>query len=148
MASSRDSPRSGRPARLGELVRFGAVGGGSTLLYLGAYAVLVTLGTPFALAAVAAFAVSAGTGFVLHHRWTFGTGQESLGGLSRWLALQGSVLGANIAALAVLVNTLGVDRLLAQTLLLPFMALTTFVLGRRLIFARPAPAGTPPAMRH
>lgn len=118
------------------------------MLYLGAYAVLIWLRTPFALAAVLAFAVSAGTGFLLHHRWTFATGEESLGGLSRWLGLQGSVLGTNVAALAVLVNTLGVDRLLAQTLLLPFMALTTFVLARRLIFVRTAAAQAPSGTSH
>jgi putative flippase GtrA len=139
MTSRPDSGGPANPTRLGELVRFAVVGSGSTLLYLGMYALLVTVGTSYVLAAVVSFIASAGFGFLLHHRWTFRTRQESWPGLARWLALQGSVLIANIAALAVLVAVLGVDRLLAQTLLLPAIALTTFVLSRRIVFRRPAP---------
>jgi putative flippase GtrA len=120
--------------RVAELIRFGLVGGLSTLLYLGIYSGLVWAGAGFVLAALVAFAGSAGAGFLLHHRFTFRTNDPSAGSLVRWLTLQGTVIGINIALLALLVRAADIDRVVAQVLLLPLIPLLTFVVSRRFVF--------------
>jgi putative flippase GtrA len=117
-----------------ELARFAAVGASSTVLYLAAYGAAVWAGVPFVLAAIGAFALSASCGYLLHDHWTFRTNAATRGGLSRWLALQGCVLGANVVALWALVTQAHVDRFFAQLLLLPLLALTTYLLSRRRVF--------------
>ena len=57
--------------RFGELIRFGMVGGLSTVIYLGVYSGLVWAEVGFALAALVAFGLSTTSGFFLHHRYTF-----------------------------------------------------------------------------
>lgn len=129
-----DRAARGLRPRLLELVRFGAVGASSTLLYLAIYGAAVWAGVPFVLAALAAFALSALSGYLLHDRWTFRTHAASRAGLARWLALQGTVMGANILALWALVVLAGSERFLAQVVLLPLIPLTTYVLSRRRVF--------------
>jgi putative flippase GtrA len=120
--------------RFGELIRFGMVGGLSTLIYLGVYSGLVWAGVGFALAALVAFAASTTSGFFLHHRYTFRTDSPTAGGMARWLSLQGTVIGIDIALLAMLVHAVGLDRILAQVVLLPLIPLLTFFASRRLVF--------------
>jgi putative flippase GtrA len=120
--------------RLAELVRFGLVGGLSTGIYLGIYAGIVQAGGGFALAALAAFAASTTSGYLLHHRFTFRTDDPTPGGWVRWLALQGAVIGVDIALLTVLVQRAGLDRIVAQVVLLPVIPALTFLAGRRLVF--------------
>jgi putative flippase GtrA len=118
-----------------EFVRFGAVGASSTLLYLAIYTAAVLISVPFGLAAVVAFAVSGGYGYLMHDRWTFRTNAPSRGGLTRWLILQGSVLALNLLALWALVHQAGFDRLVAQVVLLPLIPCATYLLSRRRVFA-------------
>jgi len=115
-------------------VRFGAVGASSTLVYLTAYAGVVLAGAPFVVAALAAFLLSAGLGYLVHDRWTFRTRAASPGGLVRWLLLQGTVLALNLLALWALVVQAGLDRLVAQVILLPLLPLTSYLLSRRCVF--------------
>jgi putative flippase GtrA len=133
MMSTLPTPRE----RLAELIRFGLVGGLSTLIYLGLYAATIWAGGGFALAALIAFAASTTSGYLLHHRFTFRTGDPTAGGWVRWLALQGTVIGMDIALLALLVHGAAVDRIVAQIVLLPVIPLVTFLASRRLVF-RPA----------
>ncbi|MEA2186990.1 MAG: hypothetical protein QOK16_2001 [Solirubrobacteraceae bacterium] len=120
--------------RLLEFARFGAVGASSTILYLALYGGGILVGLPFALAALAAFVLSAVWGYLLHDRWTFRTKDPTRGGLTRWLILQGAVMGLNILALWALVSQLHIDRFLAQVILLPLLPLTTYLLSRRRVF--------------
>jgi putative flippase GtrA len=126
--------------RVAELIRFGIVGGLSTVIYLGVYSGLIRAGGGFALAALVAFAASTTSGFFLHHRFTFRTNAPTGGGMARWLALQGTVIGINIGLLAVLVHAAGLDRILAQIVLLPVIPLLTFLASRRLVFRPDATA--------
>lgn len=120
--------------RVLELVRFGTVGASSTILYLGLYALAVLVGLPFLVAATAAFVPVVVYGYLVHDRWTFRTRAPTGGGLARWLVLQGSVLVLNNVALWALVQHLGIDRLIAQVLLLPLLPPTTYLLSRRRVF--------------
>jgi putative flippase GtrA len=124
--------------RVTELIRFGLVGGLSTLVYLGLYSAVISVGGGFVLAALIAFALSATLGFFLHHRFTFRVNGPTANGMARWLLLQGTVLSLNIALLAVLVHAADLDRIVAQIILLPIIPLLTFVASRRLVFRPPA----------
>ena len=120
--------------RLREGLRFGVVGASSTILYFAAYSAGVLLGVPFALAAVVAFLASAAFGYMLHHRWTFRTNAASTAGLAQWLTLQGMVLLLNVLALWALIHQAGLNRLVAQGVLLPLIPLLTYALSRRHVF--------------
>lgn len=129
-------PGAGR-ARVLEIARFGAVGALSTLTYLAVYGAALLAGVAFVLAAVAGFAVSALCGYLLHDRWTFRTRTPTRAGLARWLLLQGTVLALNIGALAALVTQVGLQRFVAQAILLPLLPPTTYLLSRRHVFGAP-----------
>jgi putative flippase GtrA len=120
--------------RVTELIRFGMVGGVSTLVYLGIYAALIGAGSGFVLAALTAFALSATLGFFLHHRFTFRVNDPTANGMARWLALQGTVVAINIGLLALLVHGADLNRIVAQVILLPVIPLLTFVASRQLVF--------------
>jgi putative flippase GtrA len=126
--------------RVTELIRFGLVGALSTLVYLGFYAAVIGVGGGFVLAALSAFALSATLGFILHHRFTFRVDAPTANGMARWLLLQGTVVGINIALLALLVHGADLNRIVAQVILLPVIPLLTFVASRRLVF-RPGAIG-------
>jgi putative flippase GtrA len=123
-----------------ELMRFGLVGALSTLVYLGFYAAIIAVGGGFVLAALTAFALSATLGFILHHRFTFRVDAPTTNGMARWLLLQGTVVGVNIALLALLVHGADLDRIVAQVILLPVIPLLTFVVSKQLVF-RPRTVG-------
>lgn len=131
--------RAAAPSRLGlarllEFVRFAAVGASSTILYVALYTAEVLAGVPFLIASMVAFLPVAVSGYLLHDRWTFRTKAATGRGLGRWLLLQGTMLGLNIVSLWALVRPAGVDRLLAQIILLPLIPPTTYLLSRRRVF--------------
>jgi putative flippase GtrA len=125
--------------RLLELIRFCIVGGLSTILYFGVYSVLVLLGLSFGLATLGGWGTSVAFGFVMHHRFTFRTGQTGATGFWRWLGLQTVVLLVNFAGLSLLVRGVGLGRITAQLGLLPLIPLLTFFLSRRFIFVGESP---------
>lgn len=122
--------------RLRELVRFGLVGGFNAGTYFGGYTLLVVLGVPYLLAALAAFFVSASIGYWLHEHWTFKGGAPSLRGWLSWLAAQGGATVLNLVLLAVLVGAAGLGKIVAQAVLLPVTPVVTYVIGRRWVFSR------------
>jgi len=121
-------------ARVSEILRFLAVGASSTLLYFALYSAAIVLGVPFGLAAVLAFCVSALYGYLVHDRWTFRTTAASAGGLARWLTLQGALIVANIGGLWLLVHRAGLDRIVAQLVILPLIPLLSYTLSRWHVF--------------
>jgi len=120
--------------RLLELVRFGAVGASSALLYLAIYTGAVLAGVPFLPASVLGFLPAVVSGYLLHDRWTFRTNTPTRSGLARWLLLQGTVLALNTVALWTLVVPVGLNKLLAQVLVLPLLPPATYLLSRRRVF--------------
>ena len=71
MVQASVSHPSPRRELVGQLVRFGLVGLGSTLLYAAVYWPLATYVLWPVLAVVIAFAVAVTAGFFLHSRWSF-----------------------------------------------------------------------------
>jgi len=110
------------------------VGASSTILYVVLYTAQVLVGVPFLLASVVAFLPVAVSGYLLHDRWTFRTKAPTGRGLGRWLLLQGTMLALNVLSLWALVRQAGVQRVLAQVILLPLIPPTTYLLSRRRVF--------------
>jgi putative flippase GtrA len=126
-----------RRERILEFIRFCIVGASSTLIYFGVYSGLVSIGVAYGLASIGGWLVSAGSGFLLHHHFTFKADDGHRSGPVRWLLLQGSVLLVNFGGLTLLVHQAGTSRIIAQLILLPFIPLATYVLSRRFVFAQP-----------
>jgi putative flippase GtrA len=122
--------------RLPELARFGLVGGFNAATYFGLYTAGVLVGVPYLLAAVVAFVLSASLGYWLHEHWTFKGRTPSVRGWLSWLAAQATATVVNLALLAVAVDGLGADKILAQLVLLPVTPAATYVVGRRFVFSR------------
>ena len=122
--------------RLGELARFGLVGGFNAATYFGGYTAGVLVGVPYLLSALVAFALSASLGYWLHEHWTFKGGAPTIRGWLSWLAAQGSATGLNLVLLAVLVDGVGIGKIVAQAVLLPVTPAVTYVVGRRWVFSR------------
>jgi putative flippase GtrA len=122
--------------RLGELARFGLVGGFNAATYFGGYTAGVLVGVPYLLSALVAFALSASLGYWLHEHWTFKGGAPTVRGWLSWLAAQGSATGLNLVLLAALVDGVGIGKIVAQAVLLPVTPAVTYVVGRRWVFSR------------
>ncbi|HEY4094339.1 MAG TPA: GtrA family protein [Baekduia sp.] len=122
--------------RFRELARFGLVGGFNAATYFGLYTAGVLVGVPYLLSAIVAFALSASLGYWLHEHWTFGGGQPTVRGWTTWLAAQGTATLLNLALLAVLVDVLDANKIIAQAVLLPVTPLATYAVGRRWVFSR------------
>lgn len=71
MAETALSPASSRRELIGQLIRFGLVGLGSTLLYAAVYWPLATYVMWPVFAVLIAFVVAVTVGFFLHSRWSF-----------------------------------------------------------------------------
>jgi putative flippase GtrA len=128
------------PPVLLQLVRFGLVGATNTALTLGAYAALVALDAPVALAAALGWGVGAVNGFLLNRAWTFrGAGGGAIPA-ARYavVALAGSVLDAVLVSIAVADQHL--PRIAGELAVLPPLTLLTFVLCRGWVFAAGVPA--------
>ena len=85
---------------LGQLIRFGLVGGFSTVLYAVVYWPLATFLIPPLAAVVVGFAVAVSFGYLLHSRWSFrGHGRRDSGGRTqaRFLLVQSIGLALNAA---------------------------------------------------
>jgi putative flippase GtrA len=132
--TARDARRLPAWSRVAELVRFGAIGAWSTLLYLAVYGGAILAGVAFIPAALAAFVLSAVSGYLLHDRWTFRTKTPTRVGLARWMILQGAVLALNVLGVWALVMHAAVPRFAAQIILLPLLPLATYLLSRRRVF--------------
>ena len=126
--------------RFRELVRFGLVGGFNAATYFGGYTAGVLLGVPYLLASIISFVLSASLGYWLHEHWTFKGRSPSLRAWLGWLAAQGTATLLNLALLALAVDGLGAQPILAQLVLLPVSPVATYLVGRRFVFSR-APAG-------
>jgi putative flippase GtrA len=123
------------PALLAQLVRYGVVGATNTALTLGAYAGLVAIGVPAALAAALGWGVGAVNGYCLNSSWTFRSVLTGARPAVRYIVV--ALLGAGLDALATAI-AVGHDHLphlTAEIAILPAVTLVTFVLCRRWVFA-------------
>ena len=130
--------KDGMTALFGQLVRFGIVGGSSTLLYAVIYWPLATYVMPPVLAVFVAFGVAVCFGYVLHSRWSFrGHGRErDARAQTRFLLVQ--AVGMLLNALFTWILTGPLVHGPTWWPLVPaviFTPLVTFVLNRQWVFA-------------
>ena len=129
-------PASERRELLGQLIRFGLVGLGSTLLYAAIYWPLATYVMWPVLAVVIAFAVAVTAGFVLHSRWSFRGHDRQEDGRTKvqFLVVQPAGMGLNAFFTWVAVDLWHGPtwwRLVPAVLVTPFL---TFALNRWWVF--------------
>ena len=126
---------------LGQLIRFGIVGGISTLIYSAVYLPLTIWVFPRAHAVYAvpfAFAVAVTAGYVMHSRWSFrdhGSREPGRWQQAQFVAVQGSGMALNALVTWIGTAQLGLP---AWAPLLPAVGLATiltFILNRWLVFA-------------
>ena len=120
-------------AELLRMVRFCAVGLLNTGLTIASYAALVALGCPAPAASAAGFALGAVNSYWCNARWTFAAMDRARGAPARYGGVQG--FGAGLSALGLAAaRGLGAARLPAEIVTLPWVAVTTYVLSRLLVF--------------
>ena len=130
-------PQASRRELIGQLIRFGLVGLGSTVLYAAVYWPLATYVMWPVLAVVIAFAVAVTAGFFLHSRWSFKGHAAEPGGAKhvKFVLVQGTGLALN--ALITWVGTAFLH-LHPWVPLVPAVflaAIVTFVLNRFWVFS-------------
>jgi putative flippase GtrA len=125
---------------LGQMIRFGIVGGFSTLLYAVIYLPLATYVMPPVLAVVVAFAIAVCVGYLLHSRWSFrghGRQERSAREQTRFLVVQGFGMLLNAAFTWVLTGPHSVFHGPTWWPLVPAVTVTplaTFALNRQWVF--------------
>lgn len=135
------APPHAAPARsdlLGQLIRFGITGLFVTALGAGAYWILATpFGWSPALAAVAGYLVAAGTGYVLHSRFSFRGhgGTRNAGTTVRFLLVSLLSLALNELWVYLLVTRAGGPTWWPIPMMLFVTPVFTFTLNRRWVFA-------------
>lgn len=125
-----------RRVLLGQLVRFGLVGLGSTLLYAAIYWPLATYVMWPVLAVVIAFAVAVTVGFFLHSRWSFKGHErdENAETKVQFFVVQSAGMALNALFTWIAVDVMGGPTwwpLLPAVLVTPFL---TFALNRWWVF--------------
>ena len=121
-----------QPANWIQLGKFGVVGASGYLVNLGVYALLLKeAGLHYILAATCSFLVAAAWNYAWNRYWTFRAQRGHFGyqGM-RFLIVSGTVLGANLGALTLLVS-LGAGKFLAQPIAVLFVTPLNF-LGNKL----------------
>jgi putative flippase GtrA len=124
------------------LVRFVLVGGTNTLVALLSYTVLLGLDASYLVAAVVGYAAGIINGYTWNRLWTFETGPFHLPEFSRYVVVQGGGLAANLLGLVLLVEVLGLGKVVAEAISLVPIVLVTYSLNRWWTF-RPRPPAEP-----
>lgn len=119
----------------GELVRFGIVGGLSTLLY---FTLLTVLWRFLGLSLLAAAALSYGFGmtvnYVLQRGWTFRSNRRHQHAVPIFAVIHGVGLGLNALALSVFVNGLGVSFIVGQAAALVLVIGWSYLIQKSFVF--------------
>jgi putative flippase GtrA len=121
---------------LGQLIRFGIVGGLSTLVYTAVYYPLGTYVIPPVLASIAGFLVAVVFGYVFHSRWSF-KGHEAEGGVatqSKFFIVQSIGMAMNAGFTWVITGPLHQATWVPLLPVVFITPLVTFVLNRYLVF--------------
>ena len=126
---------------LGQMIRFGIVGGLSTVIYAAIYWPLATYVMAPVLAVVVAFAIAVCVGYVLHSRWSFrghGRQERTAREQTRFLVVQSFGMLLNAAFTWVLTGPHSIFHGPTWWPLVPAVTVTplaTFGLNRQWVFA-------------
>lgn len=142
-------PEPPRPSRLAplrsarnwqQLGKFCAVGLVGYLINLAVYAALLHAGLHYLLAATCSFLVAVTSNYTWNRLWTFREHRGHVGvqGM-RFLLVSLAALGANLLVLDVLVDSAGLDKLVAQAVAIVVVTPLNFVGNKLWSFRRAAP---------
>jgi putative flippase GtrA len=126
-----------RPSPASQFVRFLVVGVGNTVLSFIAYRLLLAVGTPYAVAALLAFAVGSLNGYIFNRRWTFAARDTTR---ARVLYVSFQAAGALATSLLVVlfVHAVGVGRVPAYLAAVAPVTVSLFLANRLWTFRDPA----------
>jgi putative flippase GtrA len=124
------------PPLFWQLVRYGLVGVTNTALTLAAYAAVIGVRLPVALAAVTGWTVGAVNGYRLNRAWTFRSALTGAGPAARYVVVAALGAGLNAIGATFAVGHEHLPRLAGEVAILPAVTIVTFVLCRRWVFAR------------
>jgi len=121
------------------LLRFCVVGATNATLTLATFTVLTQAGASAPPASAVAFGLGAVNGYVLNRRWTFAGARGGPGTVARYVAVQ--LLGALLSAAGVALATTDLElaRVAAEVVVLPAVAIITYILSSRVVFVRVGP---------
>jgi putative flippase GtrA len=123
-----------------QLGKFCAVGAVGYLINLAVYDALLHAGLHYLLAATCSFLVAVTSNYTWNRLWTFREhrGHVGIQGM-RFLLVSLAALGANLLVLDVLVNSAGVDKLVAQAIAIVVVTPLNFVGNKLWSFRRATP---------
>lgn len=120
-------PSARRSALVGELARFGAIGGLTNVLYFGALYALRQAGLAWWLAAGIAYAASMVVYYVLQRKLTFRSAVSHRSASMRFLAIASLTLAMNSLLMELLLGKLGMNAALGQGIALVVTTSTSYV---------------------
>jgi len=127
-----------------QFIRFAIVGVIQNAINVGTFALAVSGGVPFLLAAVLAAVIALSVSFALNRSFTFGgTSDRTAARAMRFALIWITILLVGLGLLAILVETLHVPRVLAQTIVIVVGAPISYLSQRRFTFAASGTAGEP-----
>jgi putative flippase GtrA len=122
---------------LGQIARFLAVGGASYFFNMGTYSLFLWVGLGYLIAATASFLIGFVFNFLANRHWTFVAGGDQAGGqFVRFSCVAALVLGLDLLLLGLAVEQLDMNRILAQGVVILFLAPLSFALNRFWSFAQ------------
>lgn len=110
-----------------QFVKFVLVGVMTTAINFGIYAALVVLHVNYLLAAVIAFGLATLNSYTWNRIWTFRAGAHRHERLVKFFLVQLVGLTINLTILAALVETTGMNKLLAQLVANVFVVCSNFI---------------------
>jgi putative flippase GtrA len=120
---------------LRQFVKYGLVGVTNTLASLGVYALCVHFGMWYLAASALAFGVGAINSYLLNRNWTFQAQGRHSTTVARYAVVQvGGLLGI-LGVVFVMVDGLGVDKVIGQAIATVVVVLAMFVANRYWTFA-------------
>jgi putative flippase GtrA len=119
-----------------QLVRYGLVGVTNTAVTVATYAIVIAVGLPVPIAAIAGWTAGAVNGYRLNRAWTFRSALTGAGPAARYVVVAAFGAGLNAIGATIAVGHEHLPRLAGEVAILPAVTLVTFVLCRRWVFAR------------
>ena len=122
-------------------IKFSVVGLSGTLVNMAIYALAVNSGLYYLIAAIISFLFAVTNNFYWNFRWTF-KGQAAFRSrrnkYSRFLAVSVLNLGINLLLLRLFVETLAMDKTLAQLVSIGLVSILNFLMNSRFTFGEKA----------
>ncbi len=130
-----------------KFLRFALVGLVAVGLNLVLFGLLVgRLGIQYLWATVVVFALVNGYGFLANRRWVFRVADRPARRMARYYATMAASLGLNLVSMALLVDGLKLNYLLASVITSAWLAPVLYLTHDRVAFARRAPRRTRPLL--